>query len=103
MKGLSILALLVALGACTRVGTAGDTAGGTGRHPWTVPDTLRVALPGNINTMNPLLTTQQVETVTETFAFDPLVATDPEGRDVVARKRRPRERPWRRGRRRKAR
>ena len=82
MKGLSILALLVALGACTRVGTAGDTAGGTGRHPWTVPDTLRVALPGNINTMNPLLTTQQVETVTETFAFDPLVATDPEGRDV---------------------
>jgi peptide/nickel transport system substrate-binding protein len=74
------LAALCAAVACTRVETS--TGGAHGRHPWTVPGTLRVALPGNANTLNPLLSTQQVETVVQTFVFDPLIATDPDGNDV---------------------
>ncbi|MBV9647428.1 MAG: peptide ABC transporter substrate-binding protein [Candidatus Eremiobacteraeota bacterium] len=66
--------------ACTRVESGGATAGA--RHSWTIPDTLRVALPGSPNTLNPILSTQQTETVIETFAFDPLIATDPDGKDV---------------------
>jgi peptide/nickel transport system substrate-binding protein len=47
-----------------------------------VPGTLRIALPGNINTLNPILSTQQVETVAQALIFDPLVATDSDGRDL---------------------
>jgi peptide/nickel transport system substrate-binding protein len=63
---------------CTRVGTA---PGGANRHPWTVPGTLRVALAGNIKTLNPILSTTTFEATAQTFMFDPLVATDPEGHD----------------------
>jgi peptide/nickel transport system substrate-binding protein len=82
----AVAVLLVAIvglcGGCTRVETAGGGAGRTVRHPWTVPGSLRVALPGSVNTLNPILSTQQVEAVAEAFVTDPLVATDPEGRDV---------------------
>jgi peptide/nickel transport system substrate-binding protein len=39
-------------------------------------------MPGNVNTLNPILSTQQVETVAQAFAFDPLIATGPDGKDV---------------------
>ena len=34
------------------------------------------------NTLNPILSTQLIEALGEAFVFDPLIATDPEGRDV---------------------
>ncbi len=71
---------LALLAACTRVGTGGP--GGTGRHPWTVPNVLRAAMSGATNTLDPLLSTQQFETIAESFVFDPLVATDSAGKDV---------------------
>jgi peptide/nickel transport system substrate-binding protein len=78
---VALVAALVVLAACTKVDTSGQPAAGA-RHPWTIPGTLRVALPGNINTLNPILSTQEVETMAQALVFDPLVATDPEGNDV---------------------
>jgi len=90
---LIALGALVVASACTRVETSTSEGGGTtavngeakpaaSRHPWTVPDTVRVAMPGNVNTLNPILSTQQTEAMVESFVFDPLIATDPEGNDV---------------------
>ena len=73
------LASALLLPACTRVG--GGT-GSAGRHPWTIPGTLRIAISGSPKTLNPILSTTTFESLAETFVFDPLVATDPEGRDV---------------------
>ena len=44
--------------------------------------TLRIAVSSSPNTLNPLLATQQVEVQLISLALEPLVATDPEGRDV---------------------
>ena len=71
-------AALLATSACTR--TVSAVPGG--RHPWTVPGTLRIATSLGPNTFNPILSTQQVEALLEAFVFDPLIATDERGRDV---------------------
>lgn len=75
------LALAVAVAGCTRVGT-GHAGVQRGPHPWTHPDTLRVAMSGTQNTLNPILSTQQFEVQAEALTFDVLVATDGHGRDV---------------------
>ena len=74
-------AISLLMAACSPVS---HTASGShvGRHPWTHPDVLRIAMTGSPNTLNPLLSTQQFETQAEALALDPLVATDPEGHDV---------------------
>jgi len=78
---VALLAGLVALtaSACTRVAGGGE---GPSRNPWTIPGTLRVAMSGAPNTLNPILATQQIEVTVIGFAMDPLIATDPHGRDV---------------------
>ena len=78
----AVLALVVAVlatSACTRA--VDDTAAG-GKHPWTQPGTLRVATISTPNTLNPILSTQQIEALAQAFVFDPLIATDPDGHDV---------------------
>ena len=71
---LGALAALLLL-SCSRVETGpGDAGGQFG--------TLNVAETGATNTLNPILTTQQFEVQAEALAMDPLIATDPEGRDV---------------------
>jgi len=70
----SMLVALLLL-SCTRVETG---PGSAVRHG----ETLNVAEAGATNTLNPILATQQFEVQAEAFAMDPLVATDPEGRDV---------------------
>jgi peptide/nickel transport system substrate-binding protein len=72
------LALAGLLCACSRVVTA--PAAGQ-RHPWTIPDTLRIAIAASPKTLNPILSTTTNESIAETFILDPLIATDPEGRD----------------------
>src|SRR5579872_825502 len=76
---IATLILLVAVAGCTR--TASGPAQ-SGRHPWTTPGTLRVAMISNPKTLNPLLSTQTFEAIVESFMLDPLIATDPEGHDV---------------------
>ncbi len=71
------LLLLSAVG-CTHT-TPG--AAQTARHPWTEPETLRIAMVSNPKTLNPILSTQALEAMAEAFIFDPLVATDPEDHD----------------------
>ncbi|HTJ25309.1 MAG TPA: peptide ABC transporter substrate-binding protein [Candidatus Limnocylindria bacterium] len=70
---------VLAAAACTRV-TGGSSAPGS--NPWTIPGTLRIATSLTTNTLNPILSTQQVEAIAERFVMDPLIATDPEGHDV---------------------
>src|SRR5665213_897662 len=72
------LALAGLLCACSRVVSA--PAAGQ-RHPWTIPDTLRIAIAASPKTLNPILSTTTNESIAETFILDPLIATDPEGRD----------------------
>jgi peptide/nickel transport system substrate-binding protein len=83
-RQLAVYTLLAACAltasACTRTG--GDAAAVGGRHPWTQPGTLRLATVSTPNTLNPILSTQQIEALAQAFVFDPLVATDPDGRDV---------------------
>ena len=76
--GALLGASLLATSGCTRTVTAVPG----GRHAWTIPGTLRIATSLSPNTFNPILSTQQVETFVEAFVFDPLVATDAQGRDV---------------------
>ncbi len=64
---------------CTKVGSS---AGSGARNPWTQPGVLRIAVAGTIKSLNPLLSTTTTEALAETFVLDPLIATDPEGRDV---------------------
>jgi peptide/nickel transport system substrate-binding protein len=73
---LRIAAISLALAGCTHVGA------GTGGSGTAARETLNVAMTGSTNTLNPILSTSQFEVQAEGFALDPLVATDPEGRDV---------------------
>ena len=76
--GVLLGTALLATSACTR--TVNAVPGG--RHPWTVPGTLRIATSLGPNTFNPILSTQQVEALLQAFVFDPLIATDERGRDI---------------------
>jgi len=77
------VAILVVAAALATSGCAHAAAGGNGgRYPWTQPGTLRLATVSTPNTLNPILSTQLIEALGEAFVFDPLIATDPEGRDV---------------------
>jgi peptide/nickel transport system substrate-binding protein len=52
------------------------------RHPWTIPDTLRV-ISGNVpRTLNPILATQTVEGALARLTTDILVSVDPHGNFV---------------------
>jgi len=75
---MRIRALTAAL-ACAPIfyGCTHTSAGSTARR-----DTLDIAMTGSPNTLNPVLSTQQFEIQAEFLALDPLIATDPEGRDV---------------------
>ena len=77
---LAVVLSLAGMCACTR--TADDTSGNAGRNPWTQPGVLRIATSLSPNTLNPFLSTQQVEALVQAFVLDPLVATDEKGRDV---------------------
>ena len=71
-----MLALIVVT-ACTRVGP--DSSGGTVRHAWTIPNTLRI-VSGNVpRTLNPILATQTVEASIARLTTDILVSADPHG------------------------
>jgi peptide/nickel transport system substrate-binding protein len=73
-----MLVSAVALAACTRV--AGTAVGA--RHPWTQPDTLRIATSATPNTLNPFLSTTEVEAQFQALVLDPLISVDEHGRDV---------------------
>ncbi|GAC1389591.1 MAG: peptide ABC transporter substrate-binding protein [Vulcanimicrobiaceae bacterium] len=71
--------MAVAVTACTKTQTAGDTGG---RHSWTTPNVLRVALYLAPNSLNPIYTTNSGEVGLAAMAFDPLVTVDDKGNDI---------------------
>ncbi len=53
-----------------------------GRHPWTQPGVLRVALNEEPKDLNPLLAGTTPEIFVERLMFEPLVSADPRGNPV---------------------
>lgn len=74
------LSLVGVLGACSAV--APTTAGSTGRHSWTIPDTLRIASGVVPRTLNPILGTQTIEATLARLTTDVLVTVDDRGNFV---------------------
>ncbi len=72
-------AALLVLGACTPVSQDAATGTASVRHPWTVPNTLRVVSGYVPRTLNPILATQTVETALARLTTDILVSADPHG------------------------
>jgi peptide/nickel transport system substrate-binding protein len=79
-RSLLLALALAAASACTRVG--GAPGASAARHAWTIPGVVRIAVSGSPKTLNPILSTTVIESLVETFVLDPLIATDPEGRDI---------------------
>jgi peptide/nickel transport system substrate-binding protein len=78
---ISVVAVGLALAGCTRSGGSdGGPPGSAGR--WGPAGTLRIAMVGAPNTLNPILSTQEVEVTPEALVMDPLIATEPDGRLV---------------------
>jgi peptide/nickel transport system substrate-binding protein len=71
------LALVLTV-SCTRVG---ETTGG--RHPGTIPDTLRIAVGGALNSLNPILATNTAENLVTRLSSDLLVSVDATGRHEI--------------------
>ncbi len=72
-----VIAAAIALAACTKTGDV--TAG---RHPWTVPGLLRVAVPEEPKNLNPLLAGTTIEIFIDRLMFEPLLSADPRGNPV---------------------
>jgi peptide/nickel transport system substrate-binding protein len=70
----------MAVTGCTKVSDQSATS--SGPHSWVIPGTLRIATSLQLNTLNPILSTQQIEAQAEALCFDPLIETEPDGRDV---------------------
>ena len=76
------LFFVAAFAACVGCAPAARPEGAAGPHAWTQHGVLRVATSLAPNTLNPILSTQQVEALVQGFAMDPLIATDEKGADV---------------------
>jgi peptide/nickel transport system substrate-binding protein len=75
---VSALAIAFAGAACTKVG--GGESGG--RHSWTVPGVLRVAVQSDFKNLNPLLNSNTTDVFVERLMFEPLLSADPKGNPV---------------------
>jgi peptide/nickel transport system substrate-binding protein len=72
-------ALLLVLGACSRVSTGGETGA---RHSWTQPGVLRVAIQSDVKTLNPLLNSNTTDGFIAFLLFEPLLSADGKGNPV---------------------
>jgi peptide/nickel transport system substrate-binding protein len=77
LAALSAACIIAA--ACTRTGGDAGTSGG---NAWTQHGELRIATILSPNTLNPLISTQQIEAQIEAMIFDPLISADEKGRPV---------------------
>ncbi len=73
----SLLALCCCLTGCSKRG--GEAAG---RHAWTQPGVLRVAVLEEPKNLNPLLAGTTIEIFIDRLMFEPLVSADPRGNPV---------------------
>jgi peptide/nickel transport system substrate-binding protein len=66
---------VLALVACSKV--SNETGGG--RHSWTQPGFLRIAIVTDIKTLNPLLNSNTADGFVDRLMFEPLLTADPKG------------------------
>lgn len=76
MKTFALACALTLLAACSKVGSPGET---TGRHPWTQPGVLRVAITEEPKNLNPLLATTTDDVFVDRLMFEPLLTADRRG------------------------
>jgi peptide/nickel transport system substrate-binding protein len=78
-RATSAVALLLAIGmiSCTRNGGIVN-----GRHSWSIPGTLRIAVSEEPKNVNPLLAGTTVEGFIDRFMFEPLLSADARGNAV---------------------
>ncbi len=74
------VAIGLLLGGCTKVVTGGGLA--HGRSGWTQPGILRVALPQDLKTLNPVLSSSTAEGFVDRLLFEPLVSANDHGEPV---------------------
>jgi peptide/nickel transport system substrate-binding protein len=74
---LALAAAVCALGGCAKNGREVP-----GRHPWTQPGVLRVAVSEEPKSLNPLLAATTVEGFIDRLMFEPLISADPYGNPV---------------------
>ncbi|MBV9647540.1 MAG: peptide ABC transporter substrate-binding protein [Candidatus Eremiobacteraeota bacterium] len=78
MTRLLSAAAIIALCACTRIESASNTA----RHPWTVPDTLRVGAYEEPDNLNPAVTSMSFSSDVFQLIYDGLIRYDDKGDPV---------------------
>ncbi len=73
-----LVALAVAFVACTKTG--GEVT--AGRHSWTKPGELRIAVQSDLKNLNPLLNSNTTDVFVDRLMFEPLLSADPKGNPV---------------------
>jgi peptide/nickel transport system substrate-binding protein len=76
----ALLVLALALPACTRVG-GGGTAG-SGLHSWTIPDTVRIGLFQEPDTLNPVISSMAFASDAGQLIYDGLIRFDDTGHPI---------------------
>lgn len=79
MKHAIACAIALGLIACSRSSSAPASGG---RHAWSVPGTLRVAVGEEPKNLNPLLAVTTVDVFIDRLMFEPLLSADPHGNPV---------------------
>lgn len=77
-RALVLFTLLGVLAGCTR--TSGGVSGG--RHSWTVPGVLRIAIQQDLKNLNPLLNSNTTDGFVARLLFEPLVSANDRGDPV---------------------
>ena len=76
-RTLALAALVAAVAGCGKSST--ESAGPGGRHSWTQPGILRVAVQTEPKNLNPLLNSNTTDVFVDRFMFEPLISPDAKG------------------------
>jgi peptide/nickel transport system substrate-binding protein len=76
-------AACAAFAGCTKVASGAASGTGAGRHSWTQPGLLRIAIQAPPNTLNPLLAANTTESMLTRLTNDLLVSVDSTGHNEV--------------------
>jgi peptide/nickel transport system substrate-binding protein len=79
VSGCLVVAAITLLSACTKVSETGTT---TGRHSWTQPGVLRIAIQSDLKNLNPLLSSNTTDVFIDRLMFEPLLSADSHGDPV---------------------
>ncbi|MHB8433854.1 MAG: peptide ABC transporter substrate-binding protein [Candidatus Tyrphobacter sp.] len=77
-RAVAFAALSLLLASCTR--SIGNVQGG--RHAWTVPGDLRIAIQTDLKNLNPLLASNTTDVFVARLMFEPLVSADARGNPI---------------------